>query len=167
MGLFSHIHFLLSLFRQSRPFELICSPNSSRLFEAISLSKYVTRTAASVNSLVNSAAKQKSPRCCIIHFNVNHSIIVVTMLSRASVSSHMHRSPNEAVPMLWGNWFILFQIRKFQDYARFIQGVIAKKEELGPMTKEIYTAIKHLWADKSVQVAFTRKDEYYLNDSAR
>ncbi|KHN72193.1 Guanine nucleotide-binding proteinalpha-1 subunit [Toxocara canis] len=57
--------------------------------------------------------------------------------------------------------------QKNQDYARFIQGVIAKKEELGPMTKEIYTAIKELWADKGVQVAFTRKDEYYLNDSAR
>uniref|UniRef100_A0A915CJQ3 G-protein alpha subunit n=2 Tax=Parascaris univalens TaxID=6257 RepID=A0A915CJQ3_PARUN len=56
---------------------------------------------------------------------------------------------------------------KNQDYARFIQGIIARKEELGPMTKEIYTAIKQLWADKSVQVAFTRKDEYYLNDSAR
>lgn len=57
--------------------------------------------------------------------------------------------------------------QKCQDCARFIQGIIARKEELRPMSKEVYDALKALWADKGVQVAFLRRDEFYLNDSAR
>jgi len=35
------------------------------------------------------------------------------------------------------------------------------------MIEVLYTAIKALWSDKGVQVAFHRRDEFYLNDSAQ
>ncbi len=54
-----------------------------------------------------------------------------------------------------------------KEYARLVQGVLVRKEETGPLSEALYTAVKALWSDKGVQVAFHRRDEFYLNDSAQ
>uniref|UniRef100_A0A914CDK2 G-protein alpha subunit n=1 Tax=Acrobeloides nanus TaxID=290746 RepID=A0A914CDK2_9BILA len=54
-----------------------------------------------------------------------------------------------------------------QDYARLIHGIVNKNAEMEAITEEIYTGIKTLLADKGVQMAIQRKDEYYLQESAQ
>jgi hypothetical protein len=54
-----------------------------------------------------------------------------------------------------------------KDYARLIHGIVNKNAEMEAISEEIYTGIKTLLADKGVQMAIQRKDEYYLQESAQ
>lgn len=54
----------------------------------------------------------------------------------------------------------------FQDDGRLLFSLASTLDD-GEMTSELADCMKRLWADKGVQVCFSRAREYQLNDSAQ
>ncbi|CAI4222705.1 unnamed protein product [Auanema sp. JU1783] len=52
-------------------------------------------------------------------------------------------------------------------HALYINKVISSKDEDQPLSDTMYIAIKRLWNDQGVQMAYQKRDEFYLHDSAK
>uniref|UniRef100_A0A1I7XLX7 Guanine nucleotide-binding protein alpha-1 subunit n=1 Tax=Heterorhabditis bacteriophora TaxID=37862 RepID=A0A1I7XLX7_HETBA len=62
---------------------------------------------------------------------------------------------------------LIFANKQCHEYANFVRKTLQHKEEFQPLNVEMYRAIKTLWADKGIEVAYQRRDEFYLHDSAK
>ncbi|CAD6199905.1 unnamed protein product [Caenorhabditis auriculariae] len=62
---------------------------------------------------------------------------------------------------------LIYNNKQCQDFAAFIRKTLELKEEFRPLTEEVYKALRALWSDKGIQIAYERRDEFYLHDSAK
>ncbi|PAV86102.1 hypothetical protein WR25_24429 [Diploscapter pachys] len=62
---------------------------------------------------------------------------------------------------------LIFSNKQCQEYAIIIRTTLERKEEFRPFTEEVFEALKFLWDDKGVQIAYDKKDDFYLHDSAK
>jgi len=47
-----------------------------------------------------------------------------------------------------------------------VRKIMAREEDALPISKELYEALRNLWADAQVRHAFSRRNEFQINDSA-
>ncbi|KAE9414070.1 hypothetical protein Angca_002844, partial [Angiostrongylus cantonensis] len=62
---------------------------------------------------------------------------------------------------------IPFTSQQCLEHAVIVKDILDRNEEFQPLTEELYKSIKTLWNDQGVKVAYKRRDEFYLHDSAK
>lgn len=55
----------------------------------------------------------------------------------------------------------------FQADKAIVYRVVEAGEESQPLTDELVAALKNLWSDGNVRIAYERRNEYQLTDSAK
>uniref|UniRef100_A0A8R1EQ62 Uncharacterized protein n=1 Tax=Caenorhabditis japonica TaxID=281687 RepID=A0A8R1EQ62_CAEJA len=60
-----------------------------------------------------------------------------------------------------------FTNRICNAHEKLIRETLTEKQEFAPFNKDMYTALKDLWADKAVQSVYEKREHFYLHDSAK